>query len=118
MKQAGGKEASKPASAGKNDVEYLPSPNFKIRNVRTWIEYLYCYDLKYFEHQSYGDIGSKVYGTKGGARDLAKKAVKRIEQKIDYVERHSIPDEFIENPPFGYITLFNRMRTDPSSAQL
>jgi hypothetical protein len=112
-RQASGKEAMQVRHSSEQEIRDNQRPHFNIRNVRTWLEYLYCYDYSKFENKTYGDIGALVYGKKKSATDSAKKAVKRVGQKILYVEEKYVPDEFIENPPFGIMTRF-KSRVSPS----
>ena len=58
-------------------------------DVRTWSDYLACYDL-HVTGLGYGQVAARVYHKKGkNARDLAKKAVRRVQRMIIAAERGS-----------------------------
>lgn len=61
-------------------------------DVSTWLDYLACHDLRITEGLTYGQIAQRVYGD-GGAkpRDLAEKAVARVQRYIRAAERNEWP---------------------------
>ena len=63
--------------------------------VVTWLNYLKCYDMRKCEGLTYGSIAEKIYGSKS-KRDIAEKAVRRVEQIIAAAESQKWPPELIK----------------------
>jgi hypothetical protein len=60
--------------------------------VRTWLDYLLCYDLRIAQGLVYGKITTQVYKKTGRkARDQAEKAVKRVQGFIRAAEKNQWP---------------------------
>ena len=79
------------------DSPHDPRRKAPIRDVRTWLDYFKCYDLRHAEGLEYGPIAERVYGTKDRARERAKQrdraetAVARAQQLIEAAETNNWP---------------------------
>lgn len=61
-----------------------------IRDLKTWLNYLHCYDLRRCEGLSFGQIAKQVYGSQT-KRDLAEKAFDRVTHLIQAAEQNDWP---------------------------
>ncbi|MCH8041692.1 MAG: hypothetical protein IH977_15315 [Nitrospinae bacterium] len=65
-------------------------------NLRSWVNYLHCYDLRTGQGLSFGEVARQVYGTghsnqRSRNRDRAEKAVNRVKKLIDCAEQKNWP---------------------------
>lgn len=61
-----------------------------IRDIKTWLNYLRCYDLRHCQGLSFGQIAKQVYGNYL-KRDLAEKAYVRVARLIQAAEKNDWP---------------------------
>lgn len=80
-------------SASKPGSESYKEPPFKdYKNLKTWLDYFKCYDLRTTTNQSFGDIAKQVYGQRTGKTyERAEQAVKRVRQMISAAENDNWP---------------------------
>ena len=83
-------------------VSFDPRNDPPITNSRAWVKYFQCYDLRFCEELSYGEIGKRVYGDYPGRSAQAtkkrnsvyhevKRACTKIEKLIRIAETQSWP---------------------------
>ena len=70
---------------------YIKTP---FEDIKAWLRYLQCYDLRIRDGLEYGDIAKRVYHKSGPLpRDQAKKAVVRVTLAIRAAEQDTWPPE-------------------------
>ena len=81
--------------------ENSPLSTPPITNIKAWLDYFACYDLRTCHGLSYGQIAIKVYrNSHGKYYDRAKVGVKRVTQLIEYATSHRWPppSRFLNSP--------------------
>ncbi len=78
---------------GEQSYPYHPRKDPPITEVRAWLKYLQCYDLRHRDGLTDDAIATKVYGNEesGGAEVKAKQAVRRFTLLIAAAEKNAWP---------------------------
>ena len=69
-----------------------PTYESPIRDFKAWIDYFKCYDLRYCDGLTYGQIATRIFGKRNAQLyGLAKKACKRARRLIVAAEENDWP---------------------------
>jgi hypothetical protein len=74
-------------------IPFHPRTLPPITEVRAWVKYLQCYDLRHLQGLSYGQIATEVYGDHK-QRETAEKAVIRVGELINAAQVNAWPPIF------------------------
>jgi len=83
-------DAGNPLQSFSDPFPWHPVIKSPIKDLKAWLKYLQCYDLRRCEGLAYGEIAKRIYGNIK-KRDNAETAFSRVQRLIDCAEKNEWP---------------------------